>query len=84
MNNVKTSKSDSVHISNFGAYQYSIPCDMDGYTYTTIAGWLSARVDTAGRTADKDERHDWARKMAFESRKAIKRANAKIKEFQTR
>ena len=84
MRTVKTAKSDSVHISNFGAYQYSIPCDMDGYTYTTISGWLSARVDTAGRTANKDERHEWAREMALESRKAIKRASDKIKEWQTR
>jgi hypothetical protein len=83
MNNVKTSKSESVHISNFGAYQYSIPCDMDGYTYTTIDGWLSARVDTAGQTADKSERRDWAREMASESRKAIRRANAKIKEWKS-
>lgn len=84
MKTVKTAKSVPFHISNFGDYQYSIPCDMDGYTYTTISGWLSARVDTVGQTENKSERYEWAREMAFESRKAIKRANAKIKEWQTR
>lgn len=55
-----------------------IPCDLDGYTYTTIAGWLSARVDT--QKENESERHEWASEMASESRKAI----AKINEWQKR
>lgn len=78
-----TTKTDAIHISKFGAYQYSIPCDMDGYTHTTIAGWLDAPVDHgAGRKPPKSELREWAKDKARESRDAIRAANDAVAAWQ--
>ena len=41
------------HVSNFGIYSKTMPQDLDGYTYTTKEGWLSARMDSGTLTEDQ-------------------------------
>ena len=76
-------KTDAIHISNFGKFGESIPCDQDGYTHTTIAGWLDAPVDHgAGRKPPKSHLREWAKDKARLSRDAILAANDAVATWQ--
>jgi hypothetical protein len=74
----------AIHTSNFGQFCRSIPCDLDGYTHTTISGWLDAPMDHGtGRKPSKSNLRDWARDKARESREAIRAANNGICAWQS-
>lgn len=68
------------HISNFGRFKSEIPVDIDGYTHTDIKGWKNARMDWV-MDCKKSEAHEFCKKLAKESRRAIKESKKQIGEW---
>jgi len=61
-----------IHKSNFGLFGDQLPCDLDGYTYTTQQGWMNANMDAmtwCGYSAR--EKRDECTRMAREARAAL-------------
>ena len=69
------------HKSNFGKFGESLPVDIDGYTHTTISGWLHANVDWGTRGPYRDK-YEAASEMARDARAAIKRAESAVDDWQ--
>lgn len=65
------------HKTNFGRYGSDLPCDLDGYTYTTAPEWLRARIDgTPSR--------EWALEQAARARASLAVARMALREWQQR
>lgn len=72
----------SYHHTVFGMYGDHLPVDMDGFTYTTAAEWLAARVDHgANGQRSVDSLREWAHSMAKDSRDAIRVAEKSLEEW---
>lgn len=74
-------KTTKFHVSNYGAFSEGIPCDIDGFCYTTIKGWMGANVDWGTDTPPRAARLDWAREKAREAREAIRLADRAIAQW---
>lgn len=68
-------KSISFHKSNFGQFGTSLPCDLDGYVHTSIAGWMRAPMD--GHVTRDD-----ARDLVARTRAAVRQAKKALGEWQ--
>jgi hypothetical protein len=68
--------STSFHVSNFGSFGRSLPCDLDGYCHLTAEEWHSAPMDA---TVDQEE--GWAESMAQEARDAVADAESAMAEW---
>jgi hypothetical protein len=69
----------SFHVTVYGTLGRGIPTDLDGYTYTSIAGWLGARMDWSGFT--QKEKLAVCREKAREARAAINAADAAVAKY---
>ena len=74
------------HKSNLGSFGGSLVCDLDGYTYTTAAEWLTvANLDgmvNAELDADEDYADEWAEEKAAEAIEALKASESAVEEWQ--
>lgn len=69
----------AIHKSNFGSFGDGLPVDLDGFTHTTTAGWMSARMDgLAWDGYSYVQRRDACRDMAAKARKAIRDAQREV------
>lgn len=74
------------HKSNLGSFGGSLVCDLDGYTYTTAAEWLTAAnldgMVQSDLDADADYAQSWAEDKAAEAVEALEESEAAAKEWQ--
>lgn len=72
-------KTTSFHKTNLGGYGESLPCDLDGYVHTSIAGWMSANMDgMAWDGYSYAQKRESCREMAAAARAAVKEAAAAL------
>ena len=71
------------HTSNYGRFIGGIPTDIDGYAYTTQAGWMSARMDwgSDGGRGSRAYRLKRCKELAAETRAAVKAADKALAEW---
>ena len=72
----------SFHASNYGSLGGGIPTDLEGYAHTTIAGWMSARMDWGTGRASRSERLDACRELAARVREAVREADSALARWQ--
>lgn len=74
------------HKSNLGSFGGSLVCDLDGYTYTTAAEWLTkANLDgmvQAELDADEEYAEEWAADQARAAETALEESEAAVKQWQ--
>lgn len=69
------------HVSNYGSFGAGLPRDIDGFCYTTVKGWLSAKMDW-GHPSDEADRRWYAAELAAEARAAIRVADRELRKWQ--
>lgn len=71
------------HASNYGRFSGGIPTDIDGYAYTTQAGWMHANMDwgTDGERGSRQYRLERCKELAAQTREAVKQADAELAEW---
>ena len=76
-------KTKGFHASNYGSFSGGIPTDMDGYAYTTQAGWMGANMDWGpdGGHGSRSYRLERCKELAAETRAAIKDADKALAEW---
>ena len=72
-------KTVKFHVSDYGTFGGGIPADMDGYAYTTQAGWMGANMDWAdSERRNLSYRLLRCKELAAKTRRAILRADKAI------
>jgi hypothetical protein len=69
------------HTSNYGSFNGGIPSDMDGYAYTTQAGWMRANMDWGYPYPSRDYRLSYCKDLAAETRQSVEDADKDIAEW---
>ena len=69
------------HVSNYGSYSGGIPTDIDGYAYTTQAGWMGARMDWGTDSGPRAYRLERCKDLAAETRQAVRAADKALAEW---
>ena len=73
----------AIHKTNFGDFGRTLPCDLEGYLYTTQTEWMSAKMDAQtwrGYTAA--QKRAACREMAADARAALAAANRAVATWQ--
>ena len=71
----------SYHVSNFGSFGGNIPADEDGFTHTSVQGWLHAPVDWGYPDPGYAWKKEWAREAAAKARDEIASAERAIEQW---
>ena len=74
-------KNKGFHTSNYGSFSGGIPTDMDGYAYTTQAGWMGANMDWGSPNPERAYRLERCKELAAETREVVKAADKALAEW---